>query len=142
MKLYSKSTWLLITATLIGLDQASKLAMLNWLPNLVTFNTGSAFSSPIPRSLVISLSFLIIGGILWYQLKKTKQIEANKTDFWLSLLILAGAVGNLIDRIRLAKVIDFIDLKVWPVFNFADIYLSLAAVLIIWFYLLKGEKKK
>ena len=36
-------------------------------------------------------------------------------------LLLGGAVGNLIDRIRLGRVIDFLDFRVWPVFNIADI---------------------
>jgi len=36
-------------------------------------------------------------------------------------LVLGGAVGNLIDRVRIdGKVIDFIDFRIWPVFNFAD----------------------
>lgn len=50
-------------------------------------------------------------------------------------LILAGAVGNLIDRIRLGEVIDFLDVYVgayhWPAFNFADTSICLGAALLV-----------
>ncbi len=48
------------------------------------------------------------------------------------VLILAGTAGNLIDRIRLGYVIDFLDLRVWPVFNVADSALTIGAVLLVW----------
>ncbi len=44
------------------------------------------------------------------------------------ILILAGANGNLIDRLRLGSVIDFLDFRIWPVFNFADIRISLGGL--------------
>ena len=45
-------------------------------------------------------------------------------------LILGGAIGNLIDRIAYGHVIDFIDFRVWPVFNIADSWITIGAVLI------------
>jgi signal peptidase II len=45
-------------------------------------------------------------------------------------LILSGAVGNLIDRISYGCVLDFIDIRVWPVFNIADSSISLGTLLI------------
>lgn len=60
------------------------------------------------------------------------------------ILITAGALGNLIDRLRFGCVIDFIDLKFlprselvwgWPVFNFADIYITFGAILLVYSYL-------
>ena len=47
-------------------------------------------------------------------------------------LILGGAVGNLIDRVAYGYVIDFIDFRIWPVFNIADSAISIGAVLIGW----------
>jgi signal peptidase II len=41
---------------------------------------------------------------------------------------LGGAAGNLLDMLRLGKVVDFIDLKIWPVFNIADVAIVLGAV--------------
>ena len=46
-------------------------------------------------------------------------------------LILGGAIGNLIDRVRLGYVIDFLDFKVWPVFNIADSVITIGAILLI-----------
>ena len=47
-------------------------------------------------------------------------------------LILGGAVGNLIDRLRFGFVIDFLDLRIWPVFNIADSVITLAALVLSW----------
>lgn len=57
----------------------------------------------------------------------------------LLVLLCAGAIGNGIDRWRLGGVRDFIDLHVWPIFNLADVYLSLA-VLIYLFYLWRSDE--
>jgi signal peptidase II len=46
-------------------------------------------------------------------------------------LILSGAIGNLIDRIRLGFVVDFLDLRIWPVFNVADIAITVGTVLLL-----------
>ncbi len=47
-------------------------------------------------------------------------------------LILAGAVGNLVDRVIYGYVIDFIDFRIWPVFNIADSAITIGAILIAW----------
>ena len=47
-------------------------------------------------------------------------------------LILGGAAGNLIDRVRLGYVIDFLDLRVWPVFNVGDSAITIGVALLIW----------
>jgi len=56
------------------------------------------------------------------------------------LLILAGAIGNLIDRIRLGCVVDFLDFRIWPVFNFADILISLGGLFLI-YYIVSIKRK-
>ncbi|MDP3790137.1 MAG: signal peptidase II, partial [Candidatus Omnitrophota bacterium] len=48
------------------------------------------------------------------------------------ILILAGAIGNLIDRLRLGYVVDFLDFRIWPVFNFADTFISLGGLLLVY----------
>ncbi len=50
-------------------------------------------------------------------------------------LLLGGAVGNLIDRLRFHYVIDFIDFHVWPVFNVSDIAIAIAMMLLAWQFL-------
>lgn len=44
-------------------------------------------------------------------------------------LILGGAMGNLIDRVRLGAVIDFLDFRIWPVFNVADSCITVGVIL-------------
>lgn len=47
------------------------------------------------------------------------------------LLVLSGAISNIIDRLHYGCVVDFIDLKIWPVFNLADIYITIGAIILI-----------
>ncbi|MBU1999204.1 MAG: signal peptidase II, partial [Candidatus Omnitrophica bacterium] len=54
----------------------------------------------------------------------------KKPDRLAFLLILAGALGNLYDRIFFGYVIDFLDLRVWPVFNVADSAITIGALLL------------
>ena len=54
-------------------------------------------------------------------------------DGWIRFslgLILGGACGNLIDRFRWGSVIDFLDFRVWPVFNVADSAITIGGILI------------
>ena len=48
------------------------------------------------------------------------------------MLQVGGAIGNLIDRIRLGYVIDFLDFRIWPVFNIADMAIVIGALLLIY----------
>lgn len=49
--------------------------------------------------------------------------------------ILGGAIGNWMDRIRLNHVIDFLDFRIWPVFNVADSFITIGVFLFVWFAL-------
>ncbi len=53
-------------------------------------------------------------------------------------LILGGAVGNLIDRLRFGSVVDFLDFRVWPVFNLADSCITVGAALLAVSFWRKG----
>ncbi len=55
------------------------------------------------------------------------------------ILILAGALGNWIDRIRFGSVVDFLDFRIWPVFNVADSAISVGVALYLWHFF-KKEK--
>jgi signal peptidase II len=89
-------------------------------------NPGAAFGMladhSIRRPFFITVSLLASGGILWYLRSKV-----SGRDHWQQLalgLIFSGAIGNLIDRVRLGEVIDFLDVHWyqhhWPAFNVAD----------------------
>ena len=55
-------------------------------------------------------------------------------------LILGGAVGNLIDRIRFGWVIDFFDFRIWPVFNPADCGITIGVIFFAWKILFGRER--
>jgi signal peptidase II len=111
------------------LDQSSKLFVLSYFQNLVVYNNAVAFSLPIPWYLPwIAILILILVFSLQEILKKKNIVnEISKVtgkDKLVEIsfgLVIGGALGNLIDRfLHDGRVIDFIDLKFWPVFNFAD----------------------
>jgi len=108
--------------------------MCYYQPDLVVKNFGSAFSLPIPSEILIVLAFLICFWTIWAYYE-------NYVSEKFSFLLLAGAVGNLIDRVRLGYVVDFIDLKVWPVFNFADIYITIAIGILLLEEIIKKNGK-
>ncbi len=60
------------------------------------------------------------------------------------VLILGGAVGNLIDRVRIGRVIDFLDFRIWPIFNFADSALvcGMLILLVHFLFYTKEENKE
>lgn len=82
-------------------------------------NPGAAFGIfSHQRAVFIALGLLILCGALYSYSRWSKE------GFFVhygTLLLLGGAIGNLIDRVRSGLVIDFFDFRVWPVFNVADI---------------------
>lgn len=52
--------------------------------------------------------------------------------------ILGGSFGNWVDRIRFEHVIDFLDFRIWPVFNIADSFITMGVIFFVWFAL-KGR---
>jgi len=58
-------------------------------------------------------------------------------------LVLSGAVGNLIDRVRVGgRVIDFIDFKIWPIFNFADSAIVCGMLVLLIHMLFRAPEKE
>jgi signal peptidase II len=92
-------------------------------------NKGGAFSilSKFPVLFMILSTLLLILGIIFYKKLITSHVIIQLS----SGLILSGALGNLIDRIRFGSVVDFIDFYFWPTFNVADIAISTGACLLI-----------
>ncbi|MDP3731741.1 MAG: signal peptidase II [Candidatus Omnitrophota bacterium] len=76
------------------------------------------------------------GAVLWRRDKYKKYHFYNIS----LVLILAGALGNLIDRLRLGYVIDFLDFRIWPVFNVADSAITIGAILLGWSILIKNRQ--
>jgi len=86
------------------------------------------------NSLFIWLTIIILGAILYFY------DQFNKTEKIVFSLIIGAAIGNLIDRIVHGHVIDFIDFRIWPVFNVADIVISVSVVfLMVYIFIKKGK---
>ena len=149
-----------VSLIVIILDQTSKYAVRDLLepgeiiklsPKFIWFtyvqNTGAAFSfsfgNPLlNRILFIIISFIAITFIIYLSIK-----SKNRLELLSFALILGGALGNLVDRILLGSVTDFIwcdfpDIIMirWPVFNIADSSIVIAIVLMIASTLFQKEK--
>lgn len=121
----------LIAGIVVIVDQITKAIATTHLT--LVRNTGAAFGLFRDQTIIfILISAAAIIFIGFYLIKK-------KTSYYLPLaLILGGAVGNLIDRLRFGYVVDFIDLRFWPVFNVADSCITIGAV-ILFFVIIRGK---
>ena len=147
---------LIASAVLVGIDQLLKAivvanmvefqsipcipGLLNWTYIL---NEGAAFGIlPNQRWFFIVLTIVLIGiclGLLF--------CKAARSSKWITVtlsLIIAGGVGNLIDRIATGKVVDYISVSFFPpIFNFADCCVVIGAIMaVIYFLILEPRKAK
>lgn len=136
-----------VAVLILILDQASKLLALEVLVgppiavlpffNLnLTFNSGAAFgflnqASGWQNWFLIAVAFTVSVVIVFMIRNLSRNELQNAVALW---LILGGAMGNLVDRIRLGYVVDFIQIYYntwsWPVFNFADSAIFVGAALL------------
>ena len=145
----SANGWYGLAAVVIVLDQLSKWVVLNHVQFgetlyvapfwnwVLTFNPGAAFSfladQPGWQRWFFSILALVVSGWIALELRR----HPGQTLMALALtLVMGGALGNVIDRIRFGAVVDFIQWHVagyyWPAFNVADSAITLGAVLMIW----------
>ena len=152
--------FILGAAAVIVLDQITKSAItarfvlhesypiINGLFNLVyLMNPGAAFgflanmSETFRYVFFTGITVMVILLIIYYIVKSKPQ---NMLMVISLTLIFAGAVGNLIDRIRFGSVVDFLDVYIgtahWPAFNVADSAISVGAVLMILEMIMNREK--
>jgi len=92
-------------------------------------NRGAAFGILKNQLFVFVIISLLAIALILYHLKDRKKSRLSSISL---SLILGGAVGNLIDRLRFGFVIDFLDFRVWPVFNIADSAITIGVVLLSW----------
>ena len=143
-----------LVAVLVFIDQVSKLAVLKRLHQndsipvisnifhiTLVYNTGSAFGFLRNQNWILTyISVFAVITILFLLVRRPKFSSETYLRIWQSalLLVLCGATGNLIDRLRLGYVVDFLDFRIWPVFNFADSMITCGVILLL-FILLKKE---
>ena len=96
-------------------------------------NSGAGFGILQQQKFLLILISIIVIGFIFYYLPKIK--EKEKLLQFLVSFILGGTIGNLIDRVAYSYVIDFLDFQIWPVFNFADSFVTIGVLgLIIYFW--------
>lgn len=142
------SRWFALAAAVILLDQVTKWAVLEnfvygerreitgFFNLVLVYNKGAAFSMFASadgwQTPLLILFAIVAAGIVSYLIVRNRE----KRVLCLGLaLILGGALGNLIDRLRLGHVVDFLDFHAmgwhWPAFNVADSGITVGALLLI-----------
>lgn len=142
---------------IIGLSVAVLVAVLDQLSKMVVYGYLSEMDSFVPVTSFFNLvaawntgvsfsMFNNLGGMGVYILSAFSLIVAGFLIWWLSReqdrlmqialgMVIGGALGNVIDRIRLGAVFDFLDFYCsgyhWPAFNLADSFICIGAVLIV-----------
>ncbi len=128
-------SFLLLAALVFLADRFSKIAALHFLsynevaviPGIFHFtlvqNTGAAFCifKNEPKFLIAASLGAVLTMIF---------LLRHRSFAW--ALVIGGALGNLYDRLRYGHVIDFLDFRVWPVFNLADAAICVGVALILW----------
>lgn len=136
----------LMAGAIVILDQLSKLwvvqalgpeTMTNFIPIVgdtvriaYSHNTGVAFSlfQGHPELLTITALLIVAGAIYFY----ATRLPNRRTSIQLIMgLIMGGAIGNILDRVRLGYVVDFLQVGWWPIFNLADSAISIGAALLM-----------
>ena len=84
--------------------------------------------------IIIGLIVILVGIFFLLRLAKT-----HKLVFYSFILLLGGSLGNLIDRFRIGSVIDFLDFRIWPIFNIADSSLNIGIFLLLIHFLFQQK---
>lgn len=138
--------WLWLAVAVLLLDQATKqlalaqltlhepVAILPFLDITLVYNKGAAFGFLSSASGWQNVFFIVVAliacGVILYLLRQTRE----RLFAVALMLVLGGAIGNLVDRILYGYVVDFIDVYYqnwhWPAFNIADSAITIGAILI------------
>ena len=129
----------------IGIDQLTKFWVVQQIPLHTTVpvwngvfhltytqNTGAAFSSFEGQHWLFALVMLVFIGFIIWEFPK-KKMPFTTFERWLMVSILAGGIGNMIDRLRLGYVVDMIEVEFisFPVFNVADCFITCGCILLM-----------
>ena len=139
---------LLIVFFVLSLDQISKflisaklqleqtLSLIKGIVGLtLVHNRGAAFGIFRNQTYLFIIAAIAAIVLIYFGIKNNR---GNKSYVICLSLILGGALGNLIDRLRFGYVVDFINFYVWPVFNLADSSITIGAIFLAWI-IFKGK---
>ena len=153
--------WWWIAAAAIVLDQVTKLWIVDSIPNggsvtvlpvlniIHTYNPGAAWSmfanAGGAQRWVFSGLAVVVSVVLVYWLRRLALSSQRLLVLGLTL-ILGGAIGNVIDRLRLGHVVDFVQVhwgaSYFPAFNVADSAISVGAVFVVLDALLEAQRER
>jgi len=146
--------YILIILSLIGIDQFSKYLALKYLKGVSSIpiindifhltyveNRGAAFGLFQNNQIIfviVAMIACIVG--LYYIYKKDLNLLAKSSI----ILLISGAIGNMIDRVRLGFVVDYFDFRIiWEyVFNVADIFVVVGTILLCIYILFFEDKEQ
>ena len=145
------SMLLSVVAGIFLLDHITKVAAFFYLPDqpveLLPFfhltyveNTGAAFGMMQNGNFL--LIFVMLAIIAYIIISWRELCSYGSLVKWGAVFILAGAFGNLYDRILLGFVIDFLDFRVWPVFNVADSFITVGGCMFVISLFMQRRKKR
>lgn len=95
----------------------------DWVRLTLVHNTGSAFGLISSGWVLVAVGAAVCAAVVVY-VTVGRGLESAPGRAPALGLVLGGSLGNLLDRVRTGGVIDFIDLRVWPVFNLADVAIT------------------
>ena len=125
---------------LVSIDQLSKY-IIRTQGGFYICNGGLAFGLPLISTISLLFCFSIILFLLNLKFRILNLKSISNFKFKISnysqtaligiILIISGAISNIIDRLYFGCVFDFIDLKFWPVFNIADVYITIGGMMLL-----------
>ncbi len=124
------------------LDQVTKYIIGNWVRLSYTTNTGAAFGIFPAGTLFFSVVAVIAAPVILLG-----RSYVRERAWWMTVIfgmLMGGALGNLLDRVRMGHVVDFIDVGIgnlrWPSFNVADSSFVVAVILLAVFLSFSREE--
>ena len=137
----ARTAWSIAGVTLL-IDQLTKSAVSTLLapgqsvpliPSVLHLtyvqNTGAAFGLLKGMTALFILLSLVVA--VWIIVEVRSKPALPLSRLWALALVLGGAVGNLMDRVRHGYVVDFLDVRIWPVFNVADSAVTIGVGLLL-----------
>ena len=130
----------LLLAAIIAVDQVTKAivranvdlgdenAVFPGVQIVHVLNRGVAFGALSGRSAVMIIVLVALAGlVVWFA------VHSRRAYVWIPTgMLLGGALGNIIDRVRDGAVTDFIKIPLWPAFNVADMSITFGVLALFW----------
>jgi signal peptidase II len=122
-----------------GIDRNTAVDVVPGLELTNTRNTGVAFGAFAGGGAIVGVLIAVSLGLLLVYFV----LNRGRPWLWLPVgLLLGGAIGNLVDRIRIGSVVDWIDPAAWPAFNVADACITIGVLGLLWLAERDGRSKR